>query len=426
MMTAKASFSLLFNIKAFELHFKYLCLINAFVKHSFFKWFLSIAKLKACTDNAIETEIKEWILLKMALSPQPQLTTSLPPDALNPLTPSGKQALSDLFTRHREFNILQTPEQANDVLDLLDNRFYEVLETCNDEHLSFLKAYLEGKVLVLADLRDTPSYRNVKNILSYFDKLETIDDQRKCLEICASLLLDKEPTVTTSELLNLGQSQSLALPEVPERPASVRSGRPLSRARSSFASFRPSLLGKEGSAVLNAYETTYDRHYSRPPTAMSVIQTRAPVISTLKDMSDLRKHYETTYGTEYYDKDNPNTQPIRSGSGSGNRRNNPHPLKSFMVYQLPRNQPLGLMAPKMSDFNDYRLESAIKNKSSSTYFNQYLGLPQGVNIKSAFDNVDKQKEEVARIRRSYSFNQTTTGRTHVHPETPESLQVKLT
>ena len=361
----------------------------------------------------------------MALSPQQQITnpTPLPPDALNPLSSNGKQALSDLFTRHREFNILQTAEQANDVLDLLDNQFYDVLETCNDEHLGFLKAYLEGKLLVLADLRDTPNYRNVKNILSYFDKLPTIDDQKKCLEISASLLLEKQPKVTTSELLNLGQSQTLALPQVTERPGSVRSSRPLSRAKSSLASFRSSLLNKEGSAALNAYETTYDRHYSRPPTAMSVIQTKGPIISTQKDMSDLRKHYDTTYGSEYFDKDNPRTQPIRSGSGSGNRRNNPHPLKSFMVYQLPRSQPLGLMVPKMSTFTDLRMESAIKNKTSSTYFNQYLGLPQGVNIKSAFENADREEEEAARLRRSHSIHQTTTGRTHVHAKTPDNLEL---
>merc|ERR1712226_1326768 len=290
-------------------------------------------------------------------------------EMLNPLNPAGKQQLADIVTRHQEFNVLQTTEQAGDVLDLLEKQFFEVLQSCDDHHLGILKTFLEGKLVLEHGERRDVNAVNARNILSYYDKLSKIEDQRKCLEICASLLNDVEISPYAAE----HGAELIKLP--PEnRPVTTRVRTPLSTGRSHSAASRSTdtILRRDHSALLNAYETTYDRQFSRPMTAVNIVRPRSAYPSGADELSELRKHYSSTYSTQFYEKEPTRSAPIRSGSGSGNRRNNPHPLKSFMVYQLPRSQPLGLRIPQEPTFGDRTVQSAIQGKTVTTYDHNYL------------------------------------------------------
>ncbi|XP_075246389.1 uncharacterized protein LOC142339914 [Convolutriloba macropyga] len=343
-------------------------------------------------------------------------------EMLNPLTSSGKQLLSDIVTRNQEFNVLQTTEQAGDVLDLLESQFFEVLSSCDDSHLGLLKTYLEGKLVLEHGERRDLNAINARNILSYFDKLSKIEDQRKCLEICASLLNDVQVTSWGGE----PENEVVKLPPTGDnRPISSRVKTPLGSNRAQSASrSSDTILRRDHSALLNAYETTYDRQFSRPMTAVSIVRPRSAYPSASDELSELRKHYTSTYSTQFYEKEPARTAPIRSGSGSGHRRNNPHPLRSFMIYQLPKSQPLGLMVPQLPEFGDRTIESAIRGKTTSTYHQNYLGLPPGVNIKSAFkaERDASKSADVTKLQRSNSFYETTTGRVFTNPESPELLK----
>ena len=342
-------------------------------------------------------------------------------DILNPLKSTGKQLLSDIVTRHQEFNVLQTTEQAGDVLDLLDSQFYEVLHTCEESHLGLLKTYLEGKlVLELQDRQDLNAI-NARNILSYFDKLSTVTDRRKCLEICACLINGESsvPWLKESETDDV-----IKRPMTTEsRPTTSRVKTPLGSTLSQATNRSQFSLRREKSAILDAYETTYDRQFHRPLTATCITRPLSAYPSAADELGDLRKHYTSSYSTQFYEKEPSKMEPIRSGSGSGNRRNNPHPLRPFMMYQLPRSQPFGLMIPQTPDFGDRKIQSAIRAKTSSSYFHNYLGLPPGVNIKSAFNAEREPKsEQNMRLQRSNSCFETTTGRVFRNPESPQHLR----
>ncbi|CAF0874094.1 unnamed protein product, partial [Didymodactylos carnosus] len=80
------------------------------------------------------------------------------------------------------------------------------------------------------------------------------------------------------------------------------------------------------------------------------------------------------YQDQYNDKGYCRSPPIRTGTSSGTRANNPHPLTEFMVWRYP----------KMSGDNPYnqddpdsdqqeQIKQALKNQLTSTYRSDYLG-----------------------------------------------------
>ena len=78
--------------------------------------------------------------------------------------------------------------------------------------------------------------------------------------------------------------------------------------------------------------------------------------------------YSEDFGWKTVDRDNPH----RAGSASGQRKNNPHPLETFMVWKFP---------DKILESDHAIKESLLKelceDKIRSTYQVDYMGLNQG-------------------------------------------------
>ena len=76
---------------------------------------------------------------------------------------------------------------------------------------------------------------------------------------------------------------------------------------------------------------------------------------------------EANFGWKACDK----TEPIRSGTASGNRRNNPHPHESFMNWKLNKNKVIA--DTKDLEIKDSStLNKILRDQLTSTYENDYL------------------------------------------------------
>lgn len=111
----------------------------------------------------------------------------------------------------------------------------------------------------------------------------------------------------------------------------------------------------------NLYADAY-----RPPENGTEKSIKPPQIQGNND-----KNWDTTCGSDYHWKTCHPTEPIRSGTASGNRRNNPHPHESFMNWKLNKHKVI-------ADTNDLKIEDEktlnkiLKDQLTSTYENDYL------------------------------------------------------
>ena len=80
-------------------------------------------------------------------------------------------------------------------------------------------------------------------------------------------------------------------------------------------------------------------------------------------------HYDETY----YQKEMTREQPIRTGTASGTRNNNPHPSKEFMIFRF---RPMKPIVNPNSDWSkkvgDTLITQVIKNQMRSTYKSEYV------------------------------------------------------
>ncbi|XP_076816528.1 uncharacterized protein LOC143462296 isoform X2 [Clavelina lepadiformis] len=107
----------------------------------------------------------------------------------------------------------------------------------------------------------------------------------------------------------------------------------------------------------------------------------------------------------------PKVQPIRSGTSSGNRNNNPHPQDAFMVWRLPRKTAEGMTAAPAKhlgyrELKDSVLEQILKDQMKTTYQDDFLGIPQGFQIKDSIDapvdwKLSIPRPAVTTVRRTY-------------------------
>ncbi|XP_039265884.2 uncharacterized protein LOC120341444 [Styela clava] len=120
----------------------------------------------------------------------------------------------------------------------------------------------------------------------------------------------------------------------------------------------------------------------------------------------------TTCTQEFGWKKATKNEPIRSGTSSGNRRNNPHPHESFMVWKLPNKQSAKGMITATAPHLQYReltnevLDQILRDQHKSTYQCDYLGIPQGYHVKTAIDAPADWRAKVRRpldttVRYSY-------------------------
>lgn len=125
--------------------------------------------------------------------------------------------------------------------------------------------------------------------------------------------------------------------------------------------------GKQTDGISTFYETSNMRDYKGLPG--SPADNGRPGTSNF--YSDTQTG-ETKYNEEFGWKSVTKETQERSGSSSGQRKNNPHPLETFMVWKFPN---------KMGMSNEMMKKSLLKelceDKIRSTYEVDYTGLKQG-------------------------------------------------
>lgn len=140
------------------------------------------------------------------------------------------------------------------------------------------------------------------------------------------------------------------------------------------------------------YLTTHEREYHGYPSGLYAEATRPMSASNgftySYDLSD--EIGNTTATQEFGWKTGQKAEPIRTGTSSGNRRNNPHPHESFMVWKLPKESTTG-MVTKPAPHLQYRsltkdvLGEIISQQLKSTYQSDFMGIPQGYQMQTAID-----------------------------------------
>ncbi|XP_071127373.1 uncharacterized protein [Mytilus edulis] len=165
----------------------------------------------------------------------------------------------------------------------------------------------------------------------------------------------------------------------------------------------------------NPYVTSYTRDYP---------QKEQPFTGATRPMTSHGFRNgpigDTTYAEEYKDKPNRPTSPIRSGSASGQRNNNPHPLQAFMVWRFPtKSQAEPKPSPWSEELTDDKINQVHKRLCQSTYQTDYLGIPQGFQLKSAYTLPPDWKADIPYTLDSvarYSYQ---------NPSQPEKLKLPI-
>lgn len=129
---------------------------------------------------------------------------------------------------------------------------------------------------------------------------------------------------------------------------------------------------------LGPYATTYNREFAALPGPGAAAE-RPGSTQAYAASYDLNGPIgNSTYSNEFYQKLQKKAAPIRTGTASGDRRNNPHPLETFMNWRLPprpmAEQPYSEWGGELTD---EILDAVCRGKIASTYQQDYLGIPQG-------------------------------------------------
>ncbi|XP_052792471.1 uncharacterized protein LOC128226568 isoform X2 [Mya arenaria] len=143
---------------------------------------------------------------------------------------------------------------------------------------------------------------------------------------------------------------------------------------------------------LSPYQTSYNRDYPiKKP--LDTVATRP--MTSHGFPPQLGPGQDTHYMDEFRSKAVRPTTPLRPGSASGQRSNNPHPSKSFLVWKFPRCGPIETEGSKWSEeLTDEKINQVHKRMCSSTYQTDYLGVPQGFQLKSAYSQPPDWKDNI--------------------------------
>ncbi|XP_062598088.1 testis-expressed protein 26-like isoform X1 [Saccostrea cucullata] len=235
-----------------------------------------------------------------------------------------------------------------------------------------------------------------KDLQAFYDKAETEADRSKALELLASF--------------HLGGSEP-----PPPRPATA-----LPAYESDDDDKIETEGRKENYYTMNPYQTTYGRDYpvKEPKDTIAIRPQSSQGFTASHPLEG--PIGETHYTEEFHEKPNRPATPIRSGTASGARRNKPHPLESFLVWRFPSNaKGEQQSSPWSEELTDEMIGQVHKRLCQSTYQNDYLGIPQGFQVKRAYTlppdwkaNVPYTLDTVAR----YSYQK---------PNQQEELQVPI-
>uniref|UniRef100_A0AAR2JF75 Testis expressed 26 n=1 Tax=Pygocentrus nattereri TaxID=42514 RepID=A0AAR2JF75_PYGNA len=119
------------------------------------------------------------------------------------------------------------------------------------------------------------------------------------------------------------------------------------------------------------YETSQRREFVYRPNSSTPV-LRPLTTNAYKNSYDLTDPVgRTAYSEDFYWK--PPSKPvcIRTGSASGNRKNNPHPSQAFLVWRLPPGLKLCKNPP-----SEEEVRKVLSAQYKSTYSTDFLDLPK--------------------------------------------------
>jgi len=205
-------------------------------------------------------------------------------------------------------------------------------------------------------------YKN--HLEAYYGKASP-EDKARCLELLTSL-----------EIGAAAKSQGLGITK-PRRPSSSRNpitGRKIeSRSKTAMAAIDFERQSKP------PYSTTYGREFAALPGKSAIADPPLDTRASYQASYELSGPVGVSqYESEFYQKLKRKTTPIRTGSASGNRRNNPHPLESFLNWKLPPKPHAERYGSEWAgELTDEILDAVCRGKIRSTYQQDFLGVPQG-------------------------------------------------
>ncbi|BFZ14560.1 hypothetical protein BsWGS_17599 [Bradybaena similaris] len=244
------------------------------------------------------------------------------------------------------------------------------------------------------------SAKFVKELEHFYDKAD-MHDRAKCLQLITSVKKCEDLTKHMKKL----QRPKTAMPA----------------------------FGCSNSCMLDPYQTSYGSDY--PYKTGGQIWAVRPMTSVgyVTSIPKSKPLGPTVYDVEYCRKFQRPASPERAATSSGQRNNKPHPPKSFLVWKFPSNtrsyQDTG--NKQFEELTNEKLRQITKRLCHSVYQNDYLGIPQGFQVKSAFSLPTNWKENVpygknSTQRENYQLPQqlqelrvaTTRYGSNVHKQTP--------
>ncbi|CAD5120203.1 DgyrCDS8776 [Dimorphilus gyrociliatus] len=246
-----------------------------------------------------------------------------------------------------------------------------------------------GDFLVSGSIRD--------QIQNYYSKASE-EDKTKCLDLLKAL-----------DIREQNRSSSVNC-----RPLSPQSKRP--RTAMAYSAKRGEVPVRE--ELYGPYVTSYKRQF-RPKSCVETTAERPPSTHGTYTLPSQFKGATgmTHYEDEYWHKENGRQEPIRSGSSTGNRNNNPHPGETFMMWKFPRRMQFEAQTGSYpADLTNEKFDEVMRGKLKSTYQQDFLGLPQGYSIKSAFTEPDHDPRSKAKYTLDSTSRETYQGGRVVEPE----------
>ncbi|XP_069828174.1 testis-expressed protein 26 isoform X1 [Dendropsophus ebraccatus] len=206
--------------------------------------------------------------------------------------------------------------------------------------------------------------------LSYLkDKSKSLSEKEKCNQLAACLLISSK------------FSHKTKLPEATARTPP--------RPKTAMAAL--------GGNIWDPYETTMNRDYPHkvcPP----------PVALRPKTSKSYRNPYYlcdpigiSMYNDEYSWKPYSKPEPIRAATASGARNNRPHPDKTFSAWKLPHEEKKisqDSYSPWIKPPTIEEVQRAVRSQYLSTYKGDYLGTPQGYQVRYAIDTSPNWRKDI--------------------------------
>ncbi|XP_073341536.1 testis-expressed protein 26 [Pagrus major] len=136
----------------------------------------------------------------------------------------------------------------------------------------------------------------------------------------------------------------------------------------------------KGKQWWDPYETSNRRQFIYRPNSAAEILLCPRSTSFIDSYSQSEPFGSTVYNKDFDWKPACKPECIRTGTASGQRRNNPHPSQSFMMWRLPRD------AARSSEYvavpwkclpSEGEIRKALTAQYRSTYRCDFIGMPQG-------------------------------------------------